>query len=293
MLIPRKNNKVTFWLKENFTCPVCREKFDREEIRLGGGRMNAGDLSDELHRFYIPTKKYGEIHPLIYTLMVCPSCYYAVYPKDFADLSPAVQESINRQTELRKEKVEELFPDVDFTKKRTLTEGIASYAAALFVYDLMPQNLAPSFKQALSALRAAWLCKHLAEKEKGKNYDYLALVFYRKASFFYENSLNQTEKGKEYFDSVDSFGPDIDQNYGFDSLIYLTSLLRFKYGQKTDKDLYMKTLEQSRVVISRLVGLGKASRSKPSVLLHYGRDLFETLKNELKRLEEEKESGSA
>ena len=58
-----KERKVTFISKEPVICPVCETPFNREE--LFSGRVNAGDLTDELHRTYLPTHNYGEVHPLL------------------------------------------------------------------------------------------------------------------------------------------------------------------------------------------------------------------------------------
>ena len=83
-----KEKKVTFISKEPIVCPVCEASFNREE--LFSGRVNAGDLTDELHRTYIPMHSYGEVHPLVYELTVCPSCWYSAYKYDFLGLPSKV-----------------------------------------------------------------------------------------------------------------------------------------------------------------------------------------------------------
>src|SRR5512133_3870464 len=81
-----KEKKVTFISKEPIICPVCETSFNREE--LFSGRVNAGDLTDELHRTYIPTHNYGEVFPLVYELTVCPACWYSAFKPDFPSISP-------------------------------------------------------------------------------------------------------------------------------------------------------------------------------------------------------------
>ena len=49
--------KISYRLKKATTCPACKIEFSREEVHKGGGRMNAGDMTDELHREYLPTQK--------------------------------------------------------------------------------------------------------------------------------------------------------------------------------------------------------------------------------------------
>ena len=77
-----KEKKITFFSKEAVRCPVCGSAFHREE--LFSGRVNAGDLTDELHRKYIPMRNFGEVHPLVYDVTVCPSCFYASFRSDFS-----------------------------------------------------------------------------------------------------------------------------------------------------------------------------------------------------------------
>jgi len=60
------DQKITFQSKKEITCPVCEAVFRKEELRVGGGRLIAGKLTEELHRLYEPSKKYGEIF-LLYT----------------------------------------------------------------------------------------------------------------------------------------------------------------------------------------------------------------------------------
>ena len=65
---PEKKPKISYWSKTKCRCPVCQRDFEKEEMLTGSGRMNAGDLTDELHRNYIPSEKYGAIYPLIYAV---------------------------------------------------------------------------------------------------------------------------------------------------------------------------------------------------------------------------------
>ena len=51
--------KVTFFSKNPIECPLCNTKFYKEDLLSGRGRLIAGDLSDELRRFYEPSQKYG------------------------------------------------------------------------------------------------------------------------------------------------------------------------------------------------------------------------------------------
>ena len=79
----------------------------------------------------------------------------------------------------------------------------------------------------------------------------------------------------------------MDNNYGFDGIFYLASILQFKYGQTANRDNRIKMLKFARLSISRIVGLGKSSREKPSPFLDMGREIHAKITAELKELESE------
>jgi len=76
---PKKPLAVSYWSKTKIKCPVCQKEFQREEMLTGSGRLNAGALTEELHRQYIPTARYGKINPLIYAIGACPHCHSAFF----------------------------------------------------------------------------------------------------------------------------------------------------------------------------------------------------------------------
>jgi hypothetical protein len=81
-----EGQKLTFFEKKQTACPVCDSKFFQEDLLSGGGRLIAGDLTKELRRRYEGSRKYGEVRPLLYAVTVCPVCYFAAFPQDFAAL---------------------------------------------------------------------------------------------------------------------------------------------------------------------------------------------------------------
>ena len=60
-----KKAGISYWSKDKCTCPVCKKAFEREVMRSGNGRMIAGGLTEELHRIFEPSAKYGRVYPLI------------------------------------------------------------------------------------------------------------------------------------------------------------------------------------------------------------------------------------
>lgn len=246
--------------------------------------MNAGELTDELHRVYLPTQRYGDIYPLIYPVSVCPHCWYAAYPRHFENSGPDVLDVIQGEIETRKNYFKNILPEIDFERDRTLQEGIASYVLAALCYEHRPPDDTPSFMRALSFLRAGWLANNLHELKPQENFDYLAKIFLRKASFFYSEVLLNEQQGKESIENIPHHGPDLDNNFGFDGVLYLTGVLLLKYGQSDDAIKRAAALKEARSAVSRIVGMGKSSKSKPSVLLDLGRELHKSIKSELESL---------
>ena len=276
--------KISFRRKDPLVCPICKTESYKEEILTGGGRMNAGELTDELHRKYTPTKKFGPVYPLIYAIAVCPRCWYASFPRHFSKLSPDIVVELENNLSMRKNLIRPVFDDIDFSRERTLKDGISSYVLAAACYDCLPKEVSPSINQGLCFLRAAWLASELHELESNESYDYLASIFYRKSLFFYGEALRHQDDQSESLEEVPHLGPDLDNNYGHDGVYYLVGVLQLKYGNKTDIDKREIDLKAAQTAVSRIVGMGSTSKSKPSALLDLGRDLHKSIKQELKTL---------
>lgn len=282
-LSDKKKPALSYWSKDKCMCPVCRKEFQREVMYSGNGRMIAGGLSDELHRSFEPSKKFGRIYPLIYEIGACPNCFTALFWNDFKELKDMnVMDELYNKSEERKKKVEVIFPYFSLDRQRTLYDGAAVYYLALLCYDGIGNDLLPSMKSAILTLRLAWLTGELNTKCPGYNFDYISQVFYRKATFFYQQAVvaetNRTEKSS----TIANFGPDMDKNYGWDGVIYLCGLLEYKYGQTKDPQLRLKKLSESKTAIARLFGLGKSSKAKPGPLLEKSRELYDKLSKEVK-----------
>ncbi|MBP3367114.1 MAG: DUF2225 domain-containing protein [Treponema sp.] len=278
----QKKPAVSYWAKEDMTCPVCRRAFRQEVMHQGGGRTIAGDLTDELHRNYEPSKKYGTVYPLIYEIGCCPNCTAAFFWKDFKDIRDG--DSFDRIMQDEKNRIREvqtIFPHYNLHDDRTLYDGAAMYYFALLCYERVDIAYAPTFKRAEISLRLAWLCTEIEKLCPGHNYGYIAQVFYRKALFFYQQTLLNETGRIESIESVSHFGPDTDKNYGYDGVIYLSGLLEFKYGQRENLELRLKKLDESKKAIARIFGLGKSSKAKPGPLLEVARGLYDKMSAEL------------
>lgn len=282
-----KKPKLSYWSKTRCICPVCKHAFLKEEMLSGSGRMIAGELTDELHRVFEPSAKYGVVYPLIYSVGACTHCHTAFFWKDFEDINDnASLNALLDDSDRRKEAVQTLFPYYDLTHERNLLDGAAMYYLALLSYEKVDLSYSPTIKRAIITLRLAWLCKDLDKAAPNHNYGYVAEVFYRKAQFFYEQALINETQRTESIANIGNCGPDIDKNYGYDGIIYLNSLLEYKYGQTDDMQIRYKKLDANKRSIARIFGLGKSSKSKPGPLLEKSRELYDRLTEELKEATE-------
>jgi hypothetical protein len=285
--------KLTFFEKRETTCPVCGTKFYREDLLSGGGRLIAGELSPELRRLYEPSKKFGEVSPLLYPVTVCPICYFASFSQDFALLPDKNLKKVEQGSDERQRSVWLIFPHLDFGSPRTLFEGAASYFLAICCYDFYDKKANPTYKCALSALRAGWLLGDLHVKFPGDNWNYVSLIFYRKARFYYRLALEREGAGLEAFDEALAFGPDLDKNYGYYGVIYLAAYLDFRYGAVHDAQKRTFELENARRMMAKIFGVGKSSKNKPSVLLDKAKEVYEQMGEELARLRPQPQAADA
>ena len=276
-----RDAKISFQSKEEFICPVCETEFHREELHSGSGRLIAGILTDELHRLYEPSIKYGEVYPLIYVATVCPECWFASVERDFSDLPGNAVPKAADDKEQRMADTRLVFPEIDFTQPRDLVSGVASLYLAIRCYDYFPREFSPTIKQGIASLRAGWLLDDMNKKWPGQHYDWLASLFKMKANYFYSEAVRREQCGKETLSGLKIFGPDTDKNYGYEGALYLSSLLRFKYGFHDNPSLRLKALDEAKRTIARIFGVGKSSKAKPGPLLEHARNLYETISKEL------------
>ncbi len=284
-----KAKKITFISKKSTTCPICSTSFFKEELLTGGGRLIADDLKDDLRRIYEPSNKFGPVFPLIYSITVCPECYFSAFPGDFSAVPEKDIGNLKMETERRKKSIKHIFGFIDFREPRTLKEGAASYYFALMSYCHFPSKMSPTIKCGLLALRLAWVFQDLHRAYPAENYDYLEKIFYRKARFFYTLSIEYEGSGKEDITLVKNLGPDLDKNYGYDGVLYLSAYLEYRYGSESDPAKRESSLNFAKRSLAKLFGMGKASKEKPTPLLEKAKSLYKEIGGNLKA-EEENES---
>ena len=276
-----KEVKISFMSKDQLKCPSCDMAFHREELLSGSGRLIAGQLTEELHRLYEPSAKYGNVYPLIYQATVCPKCWFASMDKDFESLPAQYKSNARNDIEGRKKEISGIFPDLDFAAQRNLESGTASLYLVVRCYDIYPKEFSPTMKQGIASLRASWLFTELDAKNPGQHYNWLADLFKKKALFFYDEAIKREQGGKESLSGIKVFGPDTDKNYAYEGALYLSALLKYKYGFHDNLELRSPCLEDAKRSIAKLFGIGKSSKNKPGPLLEHARALYDNITKEL------------
>jgi len=273
--------KITFLSKKEYTCPLCETVFRKEELLSGGGRLIAGSLTNELHRLYEPSVKYGEIFPLVYQAIVCPECLFASMEADFPQIPANNKNKARKDCGDRVKDAKLVFPNINFRENRSLMEGAASQYLALRCYDYYNKDFSPTIKQGLSAVRCAWLLDELHKKFPEQHYDWLATLFRKKAQYLYNEALAREQSGAETLSGMKSFGPDTDKNYSYEGMLYLCAYLRYMYGPSHNPAERKASLEDARRTIAKLFGMGKSSKDRPGAFLELARKLYDTLNKEL------------
>jgi uncharacterized protein (DUF2225 family) len=277
--------KVSYISKDEIACPVCDKVFNREELLSGSGRLIAGKLTDELHRLYEPSAKYGEIFPLAYQATVCPDCWFASMDKDFTGFPPAMKDRAKKDRNERIADTKLIFPSADFTQPRDLISGTASLYLVVRCYEFFPKEFSPTIKQAIASLRTGWLLDEIDKKFPNQHYNWLAMLFKKKANYLYNEAIRKEQRGKETLSALKNFGPDTDKNYSYEGALYLTALLRYKYSYREYPERRVKALEEAKRTIARIFGVGKSSKSKPGPLLEHAKNLYETISKELNEVD--------
>ena len=184
----------------------------------------------------------------------------------------------------REFEIKNIFTDIDFRKQRDLYTGAASYILAIGSYSFIGKEYAPTFKKALSSLRAAWVFDDLHKKHPDQKYDRLKIIMYKKAIDYYERSIKFGPTGEEGIDALKTFGPDLDKNYGYHGFLFIASLLMFKYGDQRDKEDRIAKLQNAKRIVSRVFGSGKSSKNMPSFILDNAKYLYEKIGQQVKEL---------
>ncbi len=282
-----KTAKFTFFSKKAIECPLCDAEFHREDLFSGGGRLIAGNLSMDLRRNYLENKKYGVVIPMIYTVTVCPDCYYAALSEDFPSAGKS-KEKLDGDRIKRLSMVNDLFPGIDYKQERNIEHGLLSYILAIDCYKYFDKKLIPTLKRGICSLRASWICDDLYRNYDKPVFASMQKIFHRKAAKYYGMALNYSQNGTEPYDGQKYIGPDTDNNFGYDGFLYLAGYLNYLMADNdSNVERKGKTYLKIKRIMGKLYGGGKASKDKPTIILNNAKDLYDEIKDKIKEIEGE------
>ncbi|MDF3821227.1 DUF2225 domain-containing protein [Leptospira sp. 96542] len=285
------SKKVSFRAKESTVCPICDENHQKEQMFQGGGRLIAGKLAPDLRRLYEKNKKFGRVSPLDYVMNVCPKCLYASFPKDWGTLTSADNEAIRMSVDVRRNYIQKILGPVDFYGDRQIVLGAASYLLGMDCYQLRGASVAPTPKKAVCAIRSAWYFSDLHDEFPNIGYDKIRDLMYQKAATIYGYTLELMQNGNEPVDqAAGMLGPDTDNNWGFDGVIFLNAFLtkKFKDQLAPKPEDQVLLLSRAKRTLARLYGSGKASKGKPGPIVEMTRELYDEYNAVLEELGGEK-----
>ncbi len=283
--------RLTYYTKHPFKCPVCGAQVKQEKLLSGGGRLVVESINDELRTIYKPTQKWGKVNPLIYEVVVCPKCFYAAYPDDFSKLPKEALEYLKETIPRRKDIIVSFFREpLDFNKARDTKTGAASYILALLSYSFFPADFNPTFKKALSALRAAWLFDDLMEEEPDRRdlWERHREYFYDRALELFIEVVEKDQRGEERLENVKFMGPSTDHNWGYQGMLYLIGrLLKRKADLSYSNAEKSEYLEEAKKYLRIAFGDGKIDKMKPSALIEFARELYKEINETLGSAQQE------
>ena len=160
---PAFDDKVFF--NEDVACPICGTTFEYLRVRLGAVRPTGRD-SDFRTR-------YRGTDPTLYTITVCPHCWYAAYAEEFGDASESERRLLQEGAARR------AHPDrSSLTGVRSLDDAAESFDLALECYETRSGG---HRRRAGLLHRRAWLERARGDDAREREYLGLAADAYRSA----------------------------------------------------------------------------------------------------------------
>jgi CheY-like chemotaxis protein len=164
-LINDDENENLRWIELN--CPICKTIFESKKFKLWVFPVTETDTD-----FY--PKCDDNVHPELYTIMVCPNCLYANYVGKF---EAATYSAPFKTAFLQPEQFEQrraLAIKLDFRRNRTLLHGVKSFelaaTAAITLKATDRRKQAGEF-----FLKASWLCRRMGHPKNEQTFQEKAL----------------------------------------------------------------------------------------------------------------------
>lgn len=183
-------------------CPVCGTDFTAKKVRTG--KLKSMNLDSDLRMHY------EGINPLLYSVIICPECFYANLSEDFAHISPAEKSKLSSVTRTARQG--------HLTELETAIENYKLAIKCIQAVNGTPDRLAKA------CLHLAWLYEDAGEDTQSSEMRQNALSYYKQA-FSSSSHLNQSQ---------------------LEQVIYLIGELSLQLGNKKEAYGYFQQLIQKK-----------------------------------------------
>ena len=178
------------------TCPVCGSVF--EVIVFMASKLRAAGQDPELRN------RYAGFEPLLYSVWVCPECYYAALHDSFNQLNARQKTALQENAPARRRKFGALAPEGSLAR---------AVQGCLLVLENLNQTGADPFLKARLWLRLAWLSDDAGSEQDARQARQNALALYEEA----------------YFGSRKVLSPEQEQQ-----MAYLIGELKYRLGDRKE-----------------------------------------------------------
>ncbi|MEW6273557.1 MAG: DUF2225 domain-containing protein [Bacillota bacterium] len=151
---------------KKITCPVCQLTFSTAAFLAHKLKLVRQDAELRNH--------YANFEPLLYSVWICPHCYYAGLPESFDRLTPRQKAALQENAPARRRKFGELGKE---------GERARAIKGCLLILDNLAQINADPAQMARIWLRLAWLNDDAGDPDKAARARKNALELFERAYF--------------------------------------------------------------------------------------------------------------
>lgn len=162
---------------KKITCPVCQLTFSTAAFLAHKLKLVRQDAELRNH--------YANFEPLLYSVWICPHCYYAGLPESFDRLTPRQKAALQENAPARRRKFGELGKE---------GERARAIKGCLLILDNLAQINADPAQMARIWLRLAWLNDDAGDPDKAARARKNALELFERAYFASTKTLTPEQE---------------------------------------------------------------------------------------------------
>lgn len=214
----KNDSEFTFGVQKK--CPACGSEFEHRKLRTR--KISPREISRSLRNEYEENAEHPD--PIIYTVVVCPSCLFSAWDSEFESARPEL--STVRSSRRACEEIALRFQvePSQMNEPRTKLLGLLSYYFTEVWYKHRSDNVPSFFRRGLSACRRIWLLEDILA-ENIWTPEFIAGEIsgsYREMAEMYETSFLGERLPDNFY-----CGPDYGYEFGEAGVPYLIAYANF------------------------------------------------------------------